>query len=282
MSMGRAAAWQGRNWNRGDTAGLIRRCFPLPRRRHQRSTRARGPALTPLPPPNTLSQVLGAFMLTQLRRLMICEWRLPFPSGTASGLMLTSFHTAVRPGAGRAPLPSPARFAAACPARRPYRAKPRLGRLSGCCCLSARAASERRPPPLLHTPSQTSTCLIPFPQAGAAAAIRKVKVLSYTGAASFAFSMAKWFVSGADYACGLGAWPTFGFAAMKYTFNFDFQLNYIGAGGGNGLGRPWGNTRGTAWCNTRGSPLLGHEVMALLQSITCPPATLACAGSLPA
>lgn len=39
--------------------------------------------------------VLGAFLLTQMRKLMICDWRLPFPSGTASGIMLTSFHTAV-------------------------------------------------------------------------------------------------------------------------------------------------------------------------------------------
>lgn len=42
-----------------------------------------------------LVSVLGTFMLTQLRKLMICDWRLPFPSGTASGIMLTSFHTAV-------------------------------------------------------------------------------------------------------------------------------------------------------------------------------------------
>lgn len=40
--------------------------------------------------------VLGAFLLTQMRKLMICDWKLPFPSGTASGIMLTSFHTAVR------------------------------------------------------------------------------------------------------------------------------------------------------------------------------------------
>jgi uncharacterized oligopeptide transporter (OPT) family protein len=40
--------------------------------------------------------VLGAFLLTQMRKLMICDWRLPFPSGTASGIMLTSFHTSVR------------------------------------------------------------------------------------------------------------------------------------------------------------------------------------------
>lgn len=43
-----------------------------------------------------LTTVLGAFMLCQLRKLMIVDWRLPFPSGTASGIMLTSFHTAVR------------------------------------------------------------------------------------------------------------------------------------------------------------------------------------------
>jgi hypothetical protein len=44
--------------------------------------------------------VLGAFLLTQMRKLMICDWKLPFPSGTASGIMLTSFHTAVSPAGG--------------------------------------------------------------------------------------------------------------------------------------------------------------------------------------
>jgi hypothetical protein len=42
-----------------------------------------------------LTAVLGVFMLTQLRKLMIIDWRLPFPSGTASGIMMSSFHTAV-------------------------------------------------------------------------------------------------------------------------------------------------------------------------------------------
>lgn len=49
-----------------------------------------------------LTTVLGAFMLCQLRKLMIVDWRLPFPSGTASGIMLTSFHTAVRSAANHA------------------------------------------------------------------------------------------------------------------------------------------------------------------------------------
>jgi hypothetical protein len=43
-----------------------------------------------------MTAVLGVFMLTQMRKLMIIDWRLPFPSGTASGIMLSSFHTAVR------------------------------------------------------------------------------------------------------------------------------------------------------------------------------------------
>jgi hypothetical protein len=42
-----------------------------------------------------MTAVLGVFMLTQMRKLMIVDWKLPFPSGTASGIMLTSFHTAV-------------------------------------------------------------------------------------------------------------------------------------------------------------------------------------------
>lgn len=72
----------------------------------------------------------------------------------------------------------------------------------------------------------------PLPlQNGEAAAIRKVKVLSWTGVGSFIFSTFKWFFQGRDYACGFAAWPTFGMAAMKYTWNFDFQLNYVGAGG---------------------------------------------------
>lgn len=53
-----------------------------------------------------LTSLTGAFLLTQLRKLMIVDWKLPFPSGTASGIMLTSFHTAVSdtgvPGAARA------------------------------------------------------------------------------------------------------------------------------------------------------------------------------------
>jgi hypothetical protein len=78
------------------------------------------------------------------------------------------------------------------------------------------------------------TCLFAYAawllQDGAVEALRKVKVLTYTGLASFLFSAFKWVFNGSDYACGFGVWPSFGFAALKYTFNFDWQLNYVGAG----------------------------------------------------
>lgn len=61
--------------------------------------------------------------------------------------------------------------------------------------------------------------------------MRKVKVLSWTGVASFMFSVVKWVVNGTDYGCGFGAWPFFGFKALRYTWFIDFQQNYIGAGG---------------------------------------------------
>uniref|UniRef100_A0A383W0U8 Uncharacterized protein n=1 Tax=Tetradesmus obliquus TaxID=3088 RepID=A0A383W0U8_TETOB len=107
-----------------------------------------------------LTAVLGVFMLTQLRKLMIIDWRLPFPSGTASGIMMSSFHTAK----------------------------------------------------------------------GEADALRKVRVLSWTGAGSFFFSVLKWLVNGSNYECGFGSWPSFGFKAQQYTWFFDWQHNYIGAG----------------------------------------------------
>jgi hypothetical protein len=74
--------------------------------------------------------------------------------------------------------------------------------------------------------------LLLLPQSGEAEAMRKVKILSWTGLASFLFSVIKWLLSGLDYGCGFGSWPAFGFKAMKYTWYLDCQQNYIGAGGG--------------------------------------------------
>lgn len=74
-------------------------------------------------------------------------------------------------------------------------------------------------------------------QKGEADALRKVRLLSWTGISSFVFSAVKWVVSGEDYGCGFGVWPSFGFKALGYTWNFDWQQNYIGAGVQSYLGR---------------------------------------------
>jgi uncharacterized oligopeptide transporter (OPT) family protein len=163
-----------------------------------------------------LTSVLGAFMLTQLRKLMIIDWRLPFPSGTASGIMLNSFHTAVRGQAGGRQLGG-----------RPAVVLGVRMAAGGAEAAAARLMPARGPALLDTTPPTPQT----HTQDGASEAIQKVKVLSYTGVVSFAFSVFKWFFQGTDYSCGFAAWPTFGFAAMKYTWNFDWQLNYVGAGG---------------------------------------------------
>jgi uncharacterized oligopeptide transporter (OPT) family protein len=35
---------------------------------------------------------------------------------------------------------------------------------------------------------------------------------------------------GTSYGCGFASWPTFGLAAAKWTWRFDFQQQYIGSG----------------------------------------------------
>ena len=67
-------------------------------------------------------------------------------------------------------------------------------------------------------------------QAGAAEALKKVKLMLYTAVGSFSFSLFKWFFQGTDYRCGFGIFPTFGMKAMVAGWNFDFQHNYVGAG----------------------------------------------------
>lgn len=56
------------------------------------------PELSRVIPYLLLISVLGVFCLTGLRKLMIIDWRLPFPSGTASAIMLISFHSDVGGG----------------------------------------------------------------------------------------------------------------------------------------------------------------------------------------
>ena len=53
------------------------------------------PTLARIYPYLALTGILGVFLLTNIRKLMIVDWQLPFPSGTASGIMMESFHTTV-------------------------------------------------------------------------------------------------------------------------------------------------------------------------------------------
>lgn len=54
------------------------------------------PTLSRTIPYLLLISLTGIFVLTSLRKLMIIDWKLPFPSGTATGIMLESFHQMVR------------------------------------------------------------------------------------------------------------------------------------------------------------------------------------------
>ena len=61
----------------------------------------------------------------------------------------------------------------------------------------------------------------------------QVKTLGYWGCTSFLFSFFKWFfaaTSTTGLSCGFDAWPSLGFKALNYTWQFDFELTYIGVG----------------------------------------------------
>ncbi|KAF6265154.1 putative metal-nicotianamine transporter YSL6-like protein [Scenedesmus sp. NREL 46B-D3] len=103
----------------------------------------------------------GMFALLGLRNLLLLKWRLPYPSGSASGYMIQSLH---------------------------------------------RQGGE------------------------AAAAARKVRLLGLTALASFVFDAFKWIFQGPSYSCGFSTLPTFGRAALAWTWHFDFQQQYVGAG----------------------------------------------------
>ena len=60
-----------------------------------------------------------------------------------------------------------------------------------------------------------------------------MKTLGYWGCTSFLFSFFKWFFaaeSTTGLSCGFDAWPSLGIKALGYTWQFDFELTYIGVG----------------------------------------------------
>ncbi|MEW5304363.1 MAG: hypothetical protein WDW36_006976 [Sanguina aurantia] len=113
-----------------------------------------------------VTSVVGVFMLVFLRKLLIIDYGLQYPSGTATGLLITSFHTAK----------------------------------------------------------------------GATAAVAQMGLLLTSFAASFAWDAVKWLFSSTTCAmcsssgAACGGIAVFGQAAAAWTWNFDGQLQLIGAG----------------------------------------------------
>ncbi|KAK9868357.1 hypothetical protein WJX84_007164 [Apatococcus fuscideae] len=108
-----------------------------------------------------LTGFLGIFFLVNIRRMLIIDFRLPWPSSTATGVLINSFHHA----------------------------------------------------------------------AGEATAWKQMRCLLEWFAAAFLFSFFKWFFSGRNGAsCGFGKFPFFGERALRWQWQFDFQLIYVGSG----------------------------------------------------
>lgn len=163
--------------------------------------------------------LLFAWVVFGCCALAVAPYRLPYPSGTASGMMIQSLHSEVSLGdmlqanlcslaclqqgqnhvqrfiiaiitfATCTPLPfapsmiTPAVVCPSCP----------------CCALLT------SPPLLLDLITH---------QSGAAVAKKKVRLLAYTAVGSFAFDLFKWFFQGADYSCGFVVWPNLGLQAL--------------------------------------------------------------------
>ena len=121
------------------------------------------PVLTRTIPYMFCISFVGIFMLVNLRKRFIIDYDLPYPSGTAGGVLINSLHS--------------------------------LG--------------------------------------GEADAAKQVTVLGRWGIVSLAWAGFKWFFSSeAGPACsgGFDRFPSLGLAALRWKWNFDFQLTYIGVG----------------------------------------------------
>lgn len=137
----------------------------------------------------------GIFALLGLRILLIVKWRLPYPSGTASGSMINSLHgahdaalaqlsAAQDPSAGAAlQAAAPAHTAGAGVACSPSEAVEHLAEETGDGGLTSNLG------PSDVSSSGGSRDLVSSPPQLAA---RKVKVLAYTTLGSFMFDVFKW------------------------------------------------------------------------------------------
>ena len=59
----------------------------------------------------------------------------------------------------------------------------------------------------------------------------QMATLLWSGGCSFFFSMFKWFVSAeGDNCSGWDRYPTFGLKALKWTWQYDWSMTYVGVG----------------------------------------------------
>lgn len=125
----------------------------------------------------------GIFALLGLRALLIIKWRLPFPSGTASGSMINSLHAAHDTApALLPPAQAPAAGAGAAPAA--HDAAQPTALPTDSLPLVDPAEDQHALP---RSRALTSNTASP-----AQLAARKVKVLAYTALGSFLFDVFKW------------------------------------------------------------------------------------------
>lgn len=125
----------------------------------------------------------GVFALLGLRVLLIIRWRLPFPSGTASGSMINSLHAAQDTAPALLPL-AQAPAAEANAARTAHDASQPAALPTDSLPLVDAIEDQHALP---RSRALTSTTASP-----AQLAARKVKVLAYTALGSFLFDVFKW------------------------------------------------------------------------------------------
>lgn len=134
----------------------------------------------------------GIFVLLGLRVLLIVRWRLPFPSGTASGSMINSLHDAAR-GVAAPPRGAAAAADAEEELQTALDAQPHAPAAAADLPLgSDRGAGGTSPLSDLSCGDDNSSGSAGPGGSPEQLAARKVKVLAYTALGSFLFDVFKW------------------------------------------------------------------------------------------
>jgi uncharacterized oligopeptide transporter (OPT) family protein len=139
----------------------------------------------------------GIFALLGLRTLLIVKWRLPFPSGTASGSMINSLHSSAL---AAAPVSAAPADPAAPPASTAAAAVPLPGAHWAAVESCSPGSTSHLVPPLGDCPQVSDGSRGPGTAADADSrgssaadlAAKKVRVLAYTALGSFLFDAFKW------------------------------------------------------------------------------------------